>query len=317
MLKHINISIRRTAVSSSTETHIRNGLLLALLASFMFSLKPIIVKEAYALGANSESLMILRMWFAFPFYLIMLLIQRKNLIRNSRHLPAVIAVGFAGYFLSSYLDLLALETISAQAERIILYAYPSLVIILKSIYDKKIPNKKMVLALLIIYVGILFLLPGELNLTGSKTGILLMLICALTFASYVLLSKPLIAKMGVGVFTSTAMVASCLFTQVHFIAIDIKQLFELPYMVYILAFALAFFSTVIPSYAMSAAISIIGSERAAITGTTGPVFTVIFAAVILGETISIYHIGGLSLVVIGVLLLSNKKTPVTTASVRS
>jgi drug/metabolite transporter (DMT)-like permease len=293
-------------VSSTTDTHIRNGLLLALLASFMFSLKPIIIKEAYSLGANSESLMILRMWFAFPFYLAMLIIQRKALMQNIRYLPAAVAVGFVGYFLSSYLDLLALESISAQAERIILYAYPSLVVIIKSVYDKKMPNKRMVSALIIVYSGILFLLPGELNLTGSTTGIFLMLTCALTFASYVLLSKPLIAKMGMGVFTSTAMVASCFFTQVHFVKVDIETLFQFSNTVYILALALAFFSTVIPSYAMSAAIGIIGSERAAITGTTGPVFTVILAAVILGETISIYHIGGLSLVVLGVLLLSKK-----------
>ena len=291
---------------SSNDQQIRNGLLLALLASFMFSLKPIIIKEAYELGANSEVLMVLRMWFALPFYLVMLFLQRKQLIENIRYLPAVIAVGFIGYFLSSYLDLLALESISSQAERIILYAYPSLVILIKSVYDKKMPTKKMVLALAVTYGGILFLLPGELNLTGSPLGIFLMLTCAVSFAAYVLLSKPMIAKMGVGVFTSTAMVASCLFTQIHFIQIDFDSVAKQPNMVYVLALALAFFSTVIPSYAMRAAISKIGSEKAAVTGTTGPVFTVLLAALILGETITIYHLIGLSLVVTGVLLLGRK-----------
>jgi drug/metabolite transporter (DMT)-like permease len=298
--------VTRPTEVGTTEANIRNGLLLALLASFMFSLKPIIIKEAYSLGASSESLMVLRMWFALPFYLVMLFIQRHQLIENRRYIPAVVAVGFIGYFLSSYLDLLALESISAQAERIILYAYPSLVILIKSIYDKKIPSKRMIFALSIVYAGIILLLPGELNLTGSPIGIFLMLTCALTFAMYVLLSKPMIARMGVGVFTSTAMVASCLFTQIHFVSIELNEISSLPQSVFILALALAFFSTVIPSYAMSAAISMIGSERAAITGTTGPVFTVILAAVILGESISVYHIAGLSLVVIGVLLLSKK-----------
>jgi drug/metabolite transporter (DMT)-like permease len=298
--------VTRPTEVGTTEVNIRNGLLLALLASFMFSLKPIIIKEAYSLGASSESLMVLRMWFALPFYLVMLFIQRHQLIKNRRYIPAVVAVGFIGYFLSSYLDLLALESISAQAERIILYAYPSLVILIKSIYDKKIPSKRMIFALSIVYAGIILLLPGELNLTGSPIGIFLMLTCALTFAMYVLLSKPMIARMGVGVFTSTAMVASCLFTQIHFVSIELNEISSLPQSVFILALALAFFSTVIPSYAMSAAISMIGSERAAITGTTGPVFTVILAAVILGESISVYHIAGLSLVVIGVLLLSKK-----------
>lgn len=293
-------------MSSHTEANIRNGLLLALLASFMFSLKPIIIKEAYSAGASSETLMVLRMWFSLPFYLVMLFIQRHQLMKNIRYVPAVIAIGFIGYFLSSYLDLLALETISAQAERIILYAYPSLVVLIKSIYDRKMPDTKMIFALSIVYAGILLLLPGELNLTGSPAGIFLMLTCALTFATYVLLSKPMIENMGVGVFTSTAMVASCLFTQFHFINIELTDVSRLSNFVYVLALALAFFSTVIPSYAMSAAISMIGSERAAITGTTGPVFTVILAAIILGEAISLFHLAGLSLVVAGVLLLSKK-----------
>lgn len=290
----------------ATQTNIRNGLLLALLASFMFSLKPILIKEAYVQGANSESLMILRMWFAFPFYLFMLFIQRKTFNKYIRYMPAVAAVGFIGYFLSSYLDLLALEKISAQAERIILYAYPSLVVLIKSLYEKKMPTKKMIGALMVVYLGIVLLLPGELTLTGSPIGILLMLSCALTFASYVLLSKPLIAIMGVGTFTSSAMIVSCIFTQLHFIKVDVIEISQLSNTVYLLALALAFFSTVIPSYAMSAAISMIGSERAAITGTTGPVFTVLLAAFILGEPISFYHVAGLSLVVIGILILSKK-----------
>ncbi len=285
---------------------LRSGILLALLASFMFSLKPIFIKQAYAYGIGSEELMILRMWFALPFYAVMLYMQRKIVFEKRRYLPSVFTVGFLGYFLSSYLDLIALESISASTERIILYAYPSLVIIIKALYEKKIPSQKTLLALAVVYAGILILLPGELNIAGSSMGIILMLICAFTFALYVILSKPLISRMGVGVFTSTAMVSSCLFTQVHFVHVELDSVLAYPKEVYVLAIALAFFSTVIPSYAMSAAISKIGSEKVAITGTTGPAFTVLFAVIILGEAFSVYHAVGLALVITGVFLLSRK-----------
>jgi len=236
----------------------------------------------------------------------MLFLQRKALLEKRRYLLSVMAIGFLGYFLSSYLDLIALQSITASTERIILYAYPSLVIIIKALYDKKLPTKKTLVALTTVYAGILILLPRELNVAGSGMGIMLMFICALTFALYVILSKPLISRMGVGVFTSTAMVSSCLFTQVHFIHVEINEVLNFPMEVYVLALALAFFSTVIPSYAMSAAIAKIGSEKVAITGTTGPAFTVLFAVLILGETFSIYHAAGLTLVIAGVFLLSKK-----------
>ena len=289
-----------------TDRQFKIGILLALLASFMFSLKPIFIKEAYALGASSEALMVLRMWFALPFYGVVLYLQRNQVKQNAQYLPTVMVIGFLGYFLSSYLDLLALESISAQAERIILYAYPSLVVLLKALYDRKMPSKKTLISMLIVYAGILILLPGELNLTGSPVGIILMIICALTFALYVIISKPMISRMGVGVFTSTAMVSSILFTQIHFAKIDVVEVTSQPIAVYVLAIALAFFSTVIPSYAMSAAIEKIGSEKTAIAGTTGPVFTTILAVIFLGEVLTVNHVFGLTAVIIGVFLISRK-----------
>ena len=282
------------------------GLFLALLASLMFSLKPIFIKQAYELGASSEGLMILRMWLALPFYLVILMLNKNSFALIRQYKVSIFAMGFLGYFLSSYLDLLALQFISAQAERIILYAYPSLVVLMKAIYDKKLPNKNILLAMALVYVGLIVLLPGELNLQGSLFGLALMALCAMSFALYVILSKPMINKLGTTAFTSAAMLASIALTQVHFVKVDATEIITYEHNIWMLALALAFFSTVIPSYAMSAAIKYIGSEKTAITGSTGPVFTVILAAVILGEQITLFHMAGLSLVVVGVFLLGRK-----------
>ena len=294
------------AVTIQHHKQLKIGLALALLASIMFSLKPIFIKQAYALGASSEGLMVIRMWLALPFYLGMLFLQRHNFALIKKHSLTILAVGFLGYFLSSYLDLLALNFISAQAERIILYAYPSLVVLMMAIYEKRLPSIKVLAAMALVYLGLLVLLPGELNLSGSYYGLGLMLICAFTFALYVCLSKPMISLLGASAFTSAAMVSSVMFTQLHFIKLDVQEIIDYSSSIYLLALGLAFFSTVIPSYAMSAAISRIGAEKTAITGSTGPVFTLILAAVILGESITLFHLGGLGLVVLGVWLLGKK-----------
>lgn len=293
-------------MTAQQNKNLKLGLALALLASLMFSLKPIFIKQAYALGASSEGLMVIRMWLALPFYLGMLYFQRHQFSLIKKHSLSILAVGFLGYFLSSYLDLLALNFISAQAERIILYAYPSLVVLMMALYEKRLPNVKVIIALALVYTGLIVLLPGELNISGSYFGLGLMLLCAFTFALYVCLSKPMISKLGASAFTSAAMVSSVLFTQLHFVKLDVQEILNYQNSIYVLALALAFFSTVIPSYAMSAAISRIGAEKTAITGSTGPVFTLILAAVILGESITLFHLGGLSLVVLGVFLLGKK-----------
>lgn len=282
------------------------GLALALLASLMFSLKPIFIKQAYELGASSEGLMVLRMWLALPFYLGVLFFQRHHLNLIRQHSLSILALGFLGYFLSSYLDLLALNFISAQAERIILYAYPSLVVLMMAMYEKRLPGLRVIIAMALVYLGLIVLLPGELNLSGSYFGLGLMLMCAFTFALYVCISKPMISLLGASAFTSAAMVSSILFTQLHFVTIDVEEIIDYQNSIYVLALALAFFSTVIPSYAMSAAISRIGAEKTAITGSTGPVFTLILAAVILGESITLFHAAGLCLVIFGVWLLGKK-----------
>jgi len=301
-------------VSSSTfskqteplRLQIKIGLLLALVSSFLFSLKPIIIKQAYGFGADSESVMLLRMWFALPFYLVMLYMVRSEIRRNLKYVPAFLGMGFFGYFLSSYLDLLALERISAQTERIILYAYPSLVILIKCLYDKTLPSKKTVFALVMVYAGILLFLPGELHIEGTALGLVLMAFCALTFALYVVWSKPLIEKCGTALFTAGAMIAAILFTQSHMLHMDVKPVFEYPPEVYIYVLVLAFFCTVIPSYTMSAAIARIGSEKSAIAGSTGPVFTSLLAVMLLGESFGIYHALGMALVIVGVWVLGRK-----------
>lgn len=298
-----------TSIGTSTDDHrqIKIGLALALISSFLFSLKPIIIKQAYAYGADSESVMLLRMWFALPFYLLMLWHVRAELRRNIKLVPALLGMGFIGYFLSSYLDLLALERITAQTERIILYAYPSLVVLIKSAYDRQLPNKKTVIALLVTYVGILLFLPGELSIEGSSIGLFLMVCCALTFAFYVFWSKPLIEKSGSAFFTAGAMLAAILFTQTHMLHMDVKPVFEYSAEVYVYILLLAFFCTVIPSYTLSAAIARIGSEKSAIAGSTGPVFTSLLAVLLLGEHFGLAQAMGMVLVILGVWVLGSKK----------
>lgn len=286
---------------------LNSGLIMALCASLLFSLKPVLIKQAYLWGADSESLMLLRMLYAAPFYLLILWIFRRGLPGKNRAFPMVIAAGFLGYFLASYLDLLALEQVSAQAERIILYAYPSIVVLIRCLLTRSMPGKHILLALGCAYAGILVLIPGELNLQGTDTGLFTVFASALSFAIYVVISGDLIKQFGSMLFTAVSMLIATLFTQVHWFNTTPAELQNLPAQVHGYALGIAFFCTVLPSFAMARAINLLGAEKTAISGASGPVFTTLLAIVLLDEAVTLFHLLGMLLVVSGVLIMQRAK----------
>jgi drug/metabolite transporter (DMT)-like permease len=285
---------------------LNSGLFMALCASMLFSLKPILIKQAYLWGANSESLMLLRMLYAAPFYLVMLWIYRAGLRGKQSAAPLLVSAGFLGYFLASYLDLLALEQVSAQAERIILYAYPSIVVLIRSLITRSLPGKHIMLALICAYAGILVLIPGELNLQGTGTGLFLVFASAVSFAGYVVLSGDLIKQFGSVLFTSVSMLIATLFTQVHWFNAPLPVLETLPLQVHGLALGIAFFCTVLPSFAMARAINLLGAEKTAISGASGPVFTTLLAILLLNEPVTAFHLMGMLLVLAGVFIMQRQ-----------
>ena len=70
---------------------------------------------------------------------------------------------------------------------------------------------------------------------------------------------------------------------------------------------MAVFSTVIPSYLVTASINRIGSGNVAIVGSVGPVSTIILANIFLSEGITLWQIAGTVLILIGVLIIGKQK----------
>jgi drug/metabolite transporter (DMT)-like permease len=60
------------------------------------------------------------------------------------------------------------------------------------------------------------------------------------------------------------------------------------------------FSTVLPGYAISAGIAMIGASKAATISMIGPVITLILSWLLLSETIGLIQLVGMILVIIGV-----------------
>ena len=282
------------------------GFALAGFGTLLFSLKSIFIKFLYIEGLNADIVLVLRMAISLPIYLVILW---WALIKNSPgdkiQLSIVFKIfllGFFGYYLASLLDLMSLELISAQLERLGLFTYPFMVAVLGYFFFDERITKRIVFSLIVTYAGLYVVMGQELKLTGDGVieGTLLVLGSALSFAFYVLFSKKHIRHLGSQLFTCIAMISSCLFGLVHgYIVLDIDTV-VINQMAWFWLFMLVVLSTVIPSFMMVEAIDRVGATQTGIVGMLGPIFTIALAAYLLDEPLTLWLLLGVTLMMIGV-----------------
>jgi len=277
----------------------------------MFSSKAVMVKMGYQYGVDSVSLLLLRMIFSLPIYLVIAFIQKPHLPINKKDYGWLIGFGMIGYYLASYFDFQGLLYIKASLERLILFIYPTLVVFISFIVFKKKITKQQTFGILITYLGIIVIFGTELQLANQKNVILggvLIFLSAVTYASYLVGSGWLIPKLGATVFTAYAMIVSCLAVIIHFAIVNPSDIFSFSKEVYLIGFLMAIFATVIPSFLISYAIKNLGANNFSIFGSLGPVSTILLAYFFLNERITTLQMIGALVIIFGIFIAEKKKS---------
>jgi drug/metabolite transporter (DMT)-like permease len=300
----------------TTEPHRREALIgagLIVLGAIGFSAKSILIKLVYADSPQVDAitLMALRMLMSLPFFLAVALYSRGK--SDNRHFPhdraALLLLGVMGYYLASLLDFTGLEYISAGLERLILFLYPTFVVLLTAVFYRQpvaVPQRR---ALLLSYTGILLVYGFAPATTSADTslGTLLVLGSALTFALFLVGSGHVIVHYGSRRFTAYTMSVACVATLLHFVVSKPISQLAVSGKVFGLAVILALVSTVAPAFLMNAGLHRIGAARASIVATIGPVSTLVMAYLLLGERLDLPQILGAAMVMGGVALVSLTK----------
>ncbi|WP_299252153.1 DMT family transporter [uncultured Aquimarina sp.] len=286
------------------------GIILAVIGVVLFSAKAVMVKMAYKYHISSEHLLLFRMAFSLPFYFVIATLNKPSNPEKIRKVDYlwIIFFGFVGYYLASYFDFLGLQYIKAGLERIILFVYPTLVIVISRIFLKNKITKQQLVAIIITYIGVVITFWQELQLDTSNliSGVSLIFLSALTYATYLVGSGWLIPKFGAIAFTSYAMIVSSLCIIFQYVVFDRGNLLSYSSEVYVLGILMAFFSTIIPSYLISYAIAKLGASNVAIIGSLGPISTIILAFFFLGESLSLIQIIGAGIVILGIYSITKK-----------
>ena len=288
------------------------GLAMGMLGAIGFSGKAIIVKLAYRHGVDTVTLLMLRMLLALPFFMAMVwwTQHRKGSVPvrlNVREWLGVVWLGFCGYYLASLLDFAGLQYVSASLERLILYLYPTLVLLLGILLYGKRASRHQWIGMAVSYVGVVAVFAHEVRLTGADVGLGAALVfgSAVSYALYLSYSGELVRRLGALRLVGLASCVACVLCVGQFVLLrPMSIVAELGAEVWWLSVLNASLCTVLPVVLVMLSIERIGSALASQAGMVGPMSTLVMAALVLDEPLSPWLLLGTALVMSGVFICS-------------
>ncbi|WP_418315865.1 DMT family transporter [Piscinibacter sakaiensis] len=298
------------APSATPIQRIWPGLALAFAGSVAFSGKAIIVKLAYRYGVDAVTLIMYRMLFALPLFLLLSWSAgRGKPALERRDWQVVVGLGFAGYYLASFLDFLGLQYVSASFERLILYLNPTLVLLISVWLFGAQVNRRQLYALALSYAGVVLVFGHELSLAGSEAalGAALVFASALSYAFYLCYSGAEVKRLGALRLTGLATSVACVLCIGQFFLLRPLQAMVVAPEVIWLSILNAVLCTFAPVLMVMMAIERLGATITAQTGMVGPLSTILLGVWLLDEPFTGWVLAGAALVLAGIWLLTRAR----------
>ncbi len=287
------------------------GLAIAIGGAVLFSTKAIVAKLMYRYNIDAITVIAFRMLFSVPVFAAIAVWQmRTQPALSGADRWRMVGLGLIGYYLSSTLDFLGLQFISVGLERLILFLTPTFVLLLTSVFLKRQISRIEWLAMATSYCGIVLVFAHDLRsgMGAVATGAGLVLGSAIAYALYLLFSGELVRRIGSLRLVSYAMCVASAACIAQFFVLRPAALLIQPAPVYWLSLVNAIFCTILPVFMTMIAVQRIGAATASQAGMVGPVSTLFLGALVLGEPITAIQLAGTALVLVGIYLLSKKKT---------
>jgi drug/metabolite transporter (DMT)-like permease len=287
------------------------GIAFAVVGVLAFSFRPILIKLSYAAYPVSPvTLLFLRMALSLPFFLAIGWWLRNQEPRlTARDWRGIVGLGFLGYYAASFLDFVGLQWVGAGVGRLILYLFPTLVVLLSFLFLHKRPTRREIVALVMSYAGIALVVSSQVHPESRlfALGALLVFASALCYAIYLVIGSQIVKRVGSMRFTAYSTVVATVPAVIQFFAMESAQSLALPGAVWGYAIILATLSTVLPLFLQAEALNRIGASHFALIGALGPVSVAMTSALGLDEPFTWVQAVGGALVIFGVLLVSLKK----------
>lgn len=291
------------------------GTVFLLIGTACFASKSIWIKWAYQMGAEPDAVLLYRQLFAVPLFWLIFLLYRPPMPDDMKKgdLWRACVAGVFCFFLSPLFDFIGLNHVPAMVERILLMSYPVFMIGFNACYDRKMVSIQDLFAVLMVMIGFFFALGGwnaelfQANMIGS----VFILLSSAVYAGYLVLSGRLVHQIGgirLNAYGMTAAgAAMMLYTGIKAAIGMNTPMTAYPLAVYCLFVFIAVVSTVIPFVLMLEGIKRIGALKAATISMAGPVLTIFFGALFLGERLQLTQTIGCAAVFIVITGMEYRK----------
>lgn len=283
------------------------GAILVILSAFGFSTIGIFGKFAYQAGLTRNQMLFWRFTIALPFLFGILAVARA-LPRDLRAFSKAVALGFVGIGIEATLYFLTLEEVGASLTAVFLYLYPAFVALLSRVFLKqRLSIGKWLCIALSLAGGVLTVDPFGESLT--RLGLAAGVATGLWYGIYLMTGDRLTRDQNPLTVSTGIVTGAALFFGL-FAAIDYASLpLGAAYVPYPSTAAtlgpilgLAILGSVIPFSTLYAGMKRVGATQASVLSTSELVFTIVLAAMFLGENLTPVQATG-SIVVLGSVVL--------------
>jgi drug/metabolite transporter (DMT)-like permease len=273
-----------------------------------FGVMPVLTKVAYDDGTSVSGLLSVRFSTAAVVLLVIALWRREPLPRKGLALRMFL-LGAVGYVVESACYFAALTRISAGLTALLLYAYPALVVLLTAVMNRSRPGTRPAVCVVVASVGTALTIGPVAG--GQWTGVLLGLGAAVSYATYIVTSARVVS--GVGPFATSAVVMGGAGLVYDGYALSKGAAGPSTGEAWAAVLAVALFGTVVAVAAFFWALELLGPADTAVISTFEPVVSVVTAALVLGESLTVLQLAGGALVLVAVAVLA--KSPGTSPAV--
>jgi drug/metabolite transporter (DMT)-like permease len=280
--------------------HFASGITFIVVSAVAFGAMAIFARFAYASGANVTGVLATRFAIA-GLVLAGIMVATRRPWPRGRPLAVAIGMGAVGYVGQAACFFAALNHASAGLVALLLYAYPTIVVLLSAAFlGERLTAGRLVL-LAASFAGLALTLGGG---QGTATGIVLALSAAAFYSVYILVGA---RELGhTDALASTTVV--CLAAAVVFglSSLVTEPRFPGAWWGWAAIGSIAIVSTVVSILAFFAGLKRVGPAVASIVSTLEPVFTVALAWAVLGETLAPLQLAGGALVLACAVFLARR-----------
>ncbi len=284
------------------------GTIYILASALCFGSMAIFARMAYASGVDIPTLLLLRFFIASILMWGLLLLKRMKLPKG-RGMVMLVAIGAVGYAGQAFSFFTALTYASAGLVALLLYTYPAIVALLSRLVFKHPFTWRQIAAVAIALAGTVFII-GKAG-DGKLLGIFFGLLAALIYSIYILTGSRV--PKDVTPTASTTVIASS--AAVTYSAVVAVKGFHPPAtgLGWMAVLSIAVVCTVLAILFFFEGLKRVGPVRASVFSTIEPLFTVLLAAAVLGERITLTRVFGGALIVGAVILLARESALVARA----